>query len=82
MSGITAEQHSILRHALGLGREQKSHRNYYAAGPDDGDCDTLVKKGMMKKWGTADPDIYPNLTFYRVTNFGKKIANGKLIGEE
>ena len=79
MSGITAEQHSILRVTLGLDLLVPEHRNIYHPNADTDDCSVLVSKGMPRKWGSLEKG---EPVIYRATTFGRKIANGKLIGEE
>ena len=79
MSGITSEQHDMLRHALGLNYDPPRDRNYYADSPDNEDCKVLVKKGMFKKY-RQDPEDMGGLAFFRVSNFGERIARGKLLG--
>ena len=69
---MTDEQMHVLRHSLGLTRTAKEYRNYYAAEPGDEACNALVDAGMMRRGN----DIPGGLTYFIVTEEGRKIAYG------
>jgi hypothetical protein len=69
---MTKEQYEVLRHTLGLNREDEPYRNHYADESDAKIPNELVDKGMMVK-GDPHP-MCGGLCFYQATNFGKEIA--------
>ena len=69
---VTPEQHHMMRHALGLTRVSKEYRNYYAAEPDDKNCNALVEAGYMQR-GNAIPG---GLVYFFVTEAGRKVIYG------
>ena len=72
---MTKKQKEALRHALGLDRETKPFRNYYADEPGCKVCAELVALGAMVK-GDEVP-YAPGLIYYYVTTLGKKLAISK-----
>lgn len=73
---ITAEQHDILRHALGLGRGE--HRNHFVTGPGGTDhqhCEALVAAGLMEKRPGTALSGWDDV--YSVTVAGRAVARGK-----
>ncbi len=66
---ITRQQHSILRHALGLDAAGVGNSNCYVSWPSSPDCLDLVKNGLMRK-GVR----HGKLMAFHATRLGKSIA--------
>jgi DNA-binding PadR family transcriptional regulator len=70
---MTQEETHILKHALGLDQAKESYRNYYYAGSDHEDFDTLEKlvtEGLL----TRRRDTFDEMSIsyvYSVTEKGK-----------
>ncbi len=76
---MTPKQRDIMKHALGVGRGNKTGwRNHFVTGPgsdDYADCEALVEAGMMMKrnggpLSGGDP-------VYRVTDAGQDALVGR-----
>lgn len=62
----------VLKHSLGLTRAASEYRNYYAAEPDDAQCNKLIELGYMHR-GIAIPG---GLIYFHVTEEGRKRVYG------
>ena len=72
-AGITEQQHTILRHTLGLDRGVD--RNHYVDETCATNCMVLVHKGMMILGKDAKlKGSKAGYIFYHATNFGREIA--------
>lgn len=62
----------VLKHALGLTRQAKEYRNYYAAEADDVQCNKLIELGYMR----IGNEIEGGLVYFAVTEEGRKFVYG------
>ena len=67
MSGATAKEIGVMRHALGADSRSPGFRNHYAAEPGDPELEAMVEKGLMFR-GRAFPEDMGGLAYYHVTD--------------
>jgi len=80
MEQLTSEELDILRHALGAdplrpGLKVGWRNNYCAGGDDVAVCDSLVRKGMMRKYGGSIETCGP---VYSATNDGIRLIQAEV----
>lgn len=74
---ISQRQRHLLEHTVGFKSKQPFFRNYFCAGPDHDDWNTLQYLCDLGYMRVSQPsDIHGGMSIFSVTDSGKEIIKG------